>query len=142
MVKRIARRAGIMISAIAFIGIAPTAFAGALIDMPRSEWGCELSNEKVVQGIVAAMISRDWTVSQNEYDGKDVAQIVVRNRHTLIVDIAYDTKSYDITYASSQNLKYVDNGDGTATIHGNANRWISNLHQDIAKQVGSLCSLR
>ena len=139
--RRITRRAGILVGMLTIFGSVPTAHAAILIDTPRAEWGCELSPEQVVQGITSALISRGWIVTDSNSDGNIVAQIIVRNKHTLVVDIAYDKKSYDIAYKSSINLNYKDNGDGTAVIHRNANKWISNIHQDIVKQLSALCTL-
>ena len=138
----ITSQSGIRVGTLAIFGLifaAHVASAAILADTPRAEFGCELSENKVAQGITAALISRGWSVTKKDSDGKMVAQIIVRGRHTLVVDIAYGATWYDVTYKSSDNLKYKDNGDGTATIHGNANKWLRNIHQDIAKQLVVLC---
>jgi hypothetical protein len=58
-----------------------------------------------------------------------------------VVDIAYTTTSYDITYKSSDNLDYRRRRDGREVIHRNANSWMSNIQNDIAAQLALLCAL-
>lgn len=138
MSGRISRQAGMLLGMCTLLGIEP-AQAATLSDTPRAEFGCELSMKKVSLGITLALITRGWNVTKKESDGTMVAQIIVRGKHTLVVDIAYNEKSFDITYKSSDNLNYKDKGDGTATIHRNANKWMRKIHQDIAKQLVVLC---
>jgi len=144
MVGRFTRRTWIGVGSLAvfsaLFAAVPAAQAATLTNPQRAEWGCELSNKSVVQGITAALIGRGWALTQNDSKGNLVAQILVRGKHTLVIDIAYDKKSYDVTYKSSINLNYKDNGDGTAVIHGNANKWLANIHGDIARQLAAICS--
>ncbi len=53
--------------------------------------------------------------------------------HSANVDIAYNNKTYDITYKDSVNLDY----DGTA-IHKNYNGWIQNLDRQIRASLSAL----
>lgn len=50
--------------------------------------------------------------------------------HVAVVDIAYTTKSYSITYKDSKDLQY----DGTS-IHSNYNGWVQNLKKAIDVQL-------
>lgn len=53
--------------------------------------------------------------------------------HSAVVDVAYNTKSYNITYKDSTNLKY----DGT-NIHKNYNTWVHNLDNKIRVELSTL----
>ena len=122
------------------IGSASTARSANLNDPEPSLWGCELSQEQVLQGITVGLIGRGWSVIENDGQGNLVAQIVVRAKHTLIVDIAYDDQSFDINYKDSVDLEYRIRRNGTANIHRNANSWMNNLREDIAAQLLTLCA--
>jgi len=122
------------------IGSASTALSANLNDPAPSLWGCELSQEQVLQGITAALIGRAWSVTENDGQGNLVAQVIVRAKHTLIVDIAYDDQSFDINYKDSVNLEYRIRRNGTAVIHRNANSWMNNIRVDIAAQLSALCA--
>ena len=118
-----------------------SAHAAKLVDPPSAEWGCELSNERVLQGITAGLIGRGWVLSSNDKNGNLVAQVIVRGKHTLVVDITYTTTSFDIDYKSSDNLKYKVKSDGVAYIHRNANSWMDNIQTDFSAQLLALCGM-
>jgi hypothetical protein len=90
---------------------------------------------------MAGLLGRGWTLTSNDNQGNLVAQVIVRGKHTLVVDIAYTTTSYDITYKSSDNLDYQRRRNGSEVIHRNANSWMSNIQNDIAAQLALLCAL-
>ena len=113
--------------------------AAKLIDPPQVEWGCELSDEDVFSGITAGLFGRGWIITENDSEGNLVAQVIVRGKHTLVVDIVYTNTTYDITYKSSNKLKYKIGSDGSARIHRNANSWMNNILIDITEQLLSLC---
>lgn len=123
------------------IGSASTARSANLNDPAPSLWGCELSQEQVLQGITAGLIGRGWTVIENDEQGNLVAQVIVRAKHTLIVDVAYDDQSFDINYKDSDNLDYRIRSNGTPNIHRNANSWMNNIRGDITAQLSALCAL-
>lgn len=52
--------------------------------------------------------------------------------HVAVVDIAYDAKTYNISYKNSDNLNY----DGQ-NIHKNYNGWIQNLDRAIKVQLST-----
>jgi hypothetical protein len=66
--------------------------------------------------------------------GQIVGTLNVRS-HTAVVDIPYSTKSYSITYSSSQNLKY---DEAAGTIHSNYNGWIQRLENTIRSRISAL----
>jgi hypothetical protein len=125
----------------ALSSISSVAAAADLADPPSAQWGCELSDQRVLQGIMAGLLGRGWTLTSNDNQGNLVAQVIVRGKHTLVVDIAYTTTSYDITYKSSDNLDYQRRRNGSEVIHRNANSWMSNIQNDIAAQLALLCAL-
>lgn len=123
------------------VGVASIAQAAKLRDPGPSQWGCELSDDKLMQGITAGLIGRGWIIKSNDGAGNLVAQVIVRGKHTLVVDIKYDSTSFDINYKDSDRLKYKEKSDGTATIHRNANSWMENIQNDITAQLSALCTM-
>lgn len=136
-------RAGVWLGVVllAFFGTVPTVHAAELISLPQGKWGCELGAEKLLQGINAGLISKGWVITNKDTKGKIVAQVIVRDKHTLVVDIAYTSETFQITYKSSNNLNYSVSAQGAAVIHKNANRWLGFIQNDIALQLGALCTL-
>ena len=126
---------------IGLIGSASTARSANLNDPAPSLWGCELSQEEVMQGITAGLIGRGWSIIDNDGEGHLVAQVIVRGKHFLTVDLTYDDQSFDIDYKESANLEYRLKRNGRAKIHRNANSWMNNIRQDITVQLSALCAL-
>lgn len=88
--------------------------------------GKEVTLEQVTKAIVEAGAGLKWTMAVVK-PGQIVGTLNVRS-HTAVVDIAYDTKTYNITYKDSVNLKY--NAD-KQTIHENYRGWVQNLDNAI-----------
>ncbi len=141
VIGKSATRIGLLACSLFFFGTVATVHAAALANIPKSEWGCELSDEKVLQGINAGLIAKEWAMTDRETQGQVVAKIVVRGKHTLIVDIAYTNKTFDISYKSSENLNHKVRDDGTTEIHKNVNKWMETLRKHITRQLVGLCSL-
>lgn len=80
---------------------------------------------QVRQAITLAAQAKGWTVAAPEA-GKLVATLNVRNKHTVMVDIPYDSRSYSLIYRDSANMKY-GQMNGEAVIHPNYNRWTQDL---------------
>lgn len=132
---------GPLIGVFLMLGFGPVAGAKTLVDPPPAQWGCELSEDKVLQGINGGLIGRGWVITDNDGAGHLVAQVIVRGKHTLVVTIDYTTTSFDINYKDSDRLKYSEKSDGTATIHKNANSWMNNIQMDIVSQLKFLCDM-
>ena len=70
--------------------------------------------------------------------GKIVGTLNLR-AHQAVVDIAYDTKSYNIRYKSSKGILYSEadqtSGQETRETHKNYNGWIENLNNTIRAQI-------
>ena len=125
-----------------FVGMIPIASAADLLDLPETDVGCELNDEQMLEGISRGLANRTWLITSNDGGGNLVAQVIVRARHTLIVDIAYTDSSYKISYKDSDNLDYNVRRNGRETIHRNANSWMENIQADIAAQLSALCVLQ
>ena len=93
--------------------------------------GKEVSLSQVETAIKRAGIKRGWIMKQ-EGEGHIVGTLLVR-RHVAEIDITYNTKTYNITYKDSKELKYED-----GEIHPSFNSWVKNLQQDINVQLSTL----
>jgi hypothetical protein len=115
--------------------------AAPLAQFPPTKWSCDLGNQKVLQGINAGLIGEGWRMTSNDKKGHLVAEIVVRSKHTLVIDITYTDSTYELRYKSSENLKYQSGDGGVPQIHNNANKWLRKLHKAISLQLDGLCNL-
>lgn len=95
--------------------------------------GKELTLQQVTKAIVLAGMGLKWEMQVSE-PGHIVGTLNLRN-HQAVVDIPYDTKTYNIVYKSSKNLLLVDGNGRTMGIHPNYNGWIENLDNAIRTQV-------
>ena len=62
-------------------------------------------------------------------DGEIQATLRLRS-HMAVVDIEYDSDSFQVRYVRSENLNYEVDG-GSEVIHPNYNAWVNNLISDI-----------
>ena len=86
--------------------------------------------ENIEKAIMRAGMTLGWQVASKGPCNIE-ATLNIR-RHQAVVDITYDTKSFDIHYKDSVNLDY---RDSDKTIHSNYNGWIQNLEKGIRAQV-------
>lgn len=91
----------------------------------------DVSLDSVHNAIRRAGASLGWQMKTIK-PGLMVGTLNLRN-HSAVVDVAYNTKSYNITYKDSANLKY----DGTS-IHKNYNAWVQNLDNKIRVELSTL----
>ncbi|MGH8759995.1 MAG: hypothetical protein ACREVW_10860 [Burkholderiales bacterium] len=87
------------------------------------------SGEKVKQAILAGAAAKGWTIAQ-QADGKLQASLVVRNKHTVMVLIAYTPEKYSLTYQDSINMNYGQQ-NGQPVIHPFYNNWVQGLKEAI-----------
>lgn len=88
--------------------------------------------EQVGKAIVAGSLAAGWQANEIR-PGSIVALYKIRT-HTAVVDIAYTTKAYNITFKDGDpGLKY----DGQS-IHQNYNDWVQSLERVIRAHVNSL----
>ena len=93
-----------------------------------------LTQAQVREAIYAACPQRGWEardISSNTIEAK----VVVRGKHTAVVEIVYSSKDYTIRYKSSDNLR----AEG-GSIHSNYNKWVDNLRRDIDTELARIAS--
>jgi hypothetical protein len=86
---------------------------------------------EVEKAVVRAGTALGWKM-QPVRPGVMVGTLNLR-RHSAIVDVTFDTRTFNITYKDSVELDY----DGT-NIHRNYNGWIQNLDKGIRAQLLNL----
>lgn len=93
---------------------------GTLVNAP-------LSIEDVRKAIEVACLGRTWLPKEIK-PGLIQARLVVRGKHTVIVEIPYSAETYSINYKDSSNMEY---NPEKGKIHPNYNKWVSLLQTDI-----------
>ncbi len=83
-----------------------------------------LSQSDVRAGILSACSRRGWYPKEIK-PGHIEASINVRS-HTVLVDITYTAKEFQIKYKNSVNLI-----TSSGKIHRNYNKWVATLRKDI-----------
>jgi hypothetical protein len=105
-----------------------------------------LSPEEVQNRIRKAAGEMDWRVEPGEQSGRIIATLVVRGKHTAVVDIAFSADRYSITYKDSINLDYSKlcmntfgerwyPQDEGSCIHPNYNKWVFDLNEAIYRRL-------
>jgi len=100
-------------------------------------FGCQLPMKTVQHALKKAFINRGWTIKWVG-NGHLIGKIVVRNKHTLVVSVKYNTRRFDIDYKNSINLKYRVK-DGVQIIHPNAVKWMQNVNKEATAILSSKC---
>lgn len=85
-----------------------------------------MSMKSIGDAIIDGCAARGWGATEVEA-GHMQCTIYVRS-HMAKVNINFDTETYSITYADSENLKY---DAAKNTIHRNYNSWVQNLNGDL-----------
>jgi len=93
----------------------------------------EATSDEIGRAIVKACGARGWSC-RIEKPGSIRAVLHVR-RHMAESRIAYDTKTYSITYVDSRELDY---DPATRKIHRKYNGWINNLIADINEAIAAI----
>lgn len=83
------------------------------------------------KAIVRAGANRGWTMRPIG-TGKLEATNNIRNKHTVVVDIAFNTETFSIDYKDSTNMDW---NPTTRTIHPNYNSWLELLEADIKTEI-------
>lgn len=97
-------------------------------DSPITARKADVTLEEIERAIIAAGAELDWKM-KSVSPGHLEATVDVRH-HRAVVDITFDTKTFDILYKDSVALDY----DGQR-IHRNYNRWIANLDKKIRQRL-------
>lgn len=85
--------------------------------------------EQVKQTIQAAGQAKGWSIAF-QADGKSLATLIVRSKHTIVVEIIYTAEQYSMQYKDSTNMKFGER-DGGKVIHPFYNRWVQDLKEAI-----------
>ncbi|MCK9684283.1 hypothetical protein [Scleromatobacter humisilvae] len=94
--------------------------------------GQPLALDAMRKAILYGGLTRRWT-AVGEQPG--VLSLQASNGgHIVVVDVAYDAKSYEIRYKSSVEMGY-DTVDGKPVIHPKYNQWVNDLSTAIRAAV-------
>ena len=99
-----------------------------------------LSAEQVRQAIAQAARKNKWIITEtaNEKAGGQIeASLLVRNKHTAVVEIPYTAEKYSILYKNSVNMNYAS-CNNTRYIHRNYNVWVNRLQSAIAAELDAI----
>jgi hypothetical protein len=91
--------------------------------------GKTLQLEQVKQAIQSAAAAKTWSIAFQS-DGKLLATLHVRGKHTIVVEIAYAADKYSLQYRDSTNMKFGEL-EGTKVIHPFYNKWVQELKEAI-----------
>lgn len=81
--------------------------------------------------IITAAKARNWIIRSDT--GSLITLYYTRGKIEATISVAYDDKSYQIGYVSSENLNFSIE-DGKAQIHPRYNDWIKNLETGISRE--------
>jgi hypothetical protein len=95
--------------------------------MPVKTLGAAPSPAQVREAIIEAGQRRAWTFV-DAGPGLLIATLLVREKHTAEVNIAYTAENYSLTYRRSMNLRYSADGP---TIHPSYNKWVTEFVNSI-----------
>jgi hypothetical protein len=95
------------------------------------------TDQQVADAINAAATAKNWTTTSIGND-KLLATLVVRHKHTIVVEITYAPDKYSVAYKDSVNMKYGIAGaqfdgfkqtspGGYPEIHPFYNDWVKEL---------------
>jgi hypothetical protein len=79
----------------------------------------------VRDAVIRAATSLGWALAPDG-DRKFVGTLVVRSKHTVVVEVSYSPDRYSVVYKSSIDMKY-DIKDGVPVIHPFYNDWAKKL---------------
>ncbi len=85
-----------------------------------------MNMEAIGDAVIDGCAKRNWVATEVE-PGHMQCTLYIRS-HMAMVDVRFDTETFSITYADSENLGY-DAEDHE--IHRNYNGWVQNLNGDI-----------
>jgi hypothetical protein len=86
--------------------------------------------DSVRRAITTAAAGRKWTLTESG-SGHMIATLVIRSKHTLVIDIRYSASMLDLRYRDSENLNYHKFDNGGRVIHPNYNNEVKALFDAI-----------
>ena len=131
---------------LSFALIATLAIAGCRASVPidepvKASYGtnayaesAKLTLSDYEKAIVRAGTYRRWVAKQIA-PGQLEFTNTIRDKHTVVLDIVFDTETFSIKRKSTTNLRW---NPTTKTIHPNYNFWIDLLEADIKAEIQRL----
>jgi hypothetical protein len=95
--------------------------------------GQPASAEQIRSALQTAGAARGWQITPAG-NGRALAVLNVRSKHSISADISYASGRYSIKYRDSSNMNY-EPGDGSGKIHPKYNMWVQTLMDDIRVQL-------
>lgn len=123
----------VLLSMVLVFGFSQTAMAGGrapLIEPARVELSADNPDaERVKNAIIKGGAVHGWKVIDEKPDQLTL-QLLVRNKHTVVINAAYDSRGYRFSYVSSNNMDYFPRNK-KPYIHSSYNRWLGLFAQSI-----------
>ena len=91
------------------------------------------TDAQVRDAIIRASAALGWSLAPDG-DGKFIATLVVRNKHTVVAEVTYSPEKYSVVYKSSINMKY-DVKNGVPVVHPFYNDWAKKLVDAIRAEI-------
>jgi hypothetical protein len=99
--------------------------------------GKPLTLEQVKKALTLAGAEHAWTFEAGGDKNSLVGTLVVRNKHTAVVDIKIGASTVSVTYKNSANLNFKEE-NGQKLIHPGYNKWIQNFVSNIQKETSKM----
>ena len=124
-----------LIAALALVGCRATVPVENVVKAPYGSASYQSAGKLTLsdyeKAITRAGTYRRW-VSNPVAPGHIEATNVIRTKHTVVIDIFFNTETFSIDYKNSTHLKW----DPTSrTIHPNYNSWVKLLEADIKAEI-------
>ncbi len=97
----------------------------------------DVTLEQVTAMIEQVFFRRNWEILEQKSGDVTAMLSVSGGKHKVTANIAYDTKSFSITFVDSHNMNYRATA-GTGQIHPKYNIWVNQLRQDIEVHAAAL----
>jgi hypothetical protein len=102
----------VFVFAICILSIAPTAHAARIAPLVNYENieiagqpGKIISLDDIGKALVVAAQVNSWKISDAK-TGQAMATLVIRNKHTIVVELTYTVKALSVKYKDSINMNY------------------------------------
>lgn len=102
--------------------------------MTKSEKALSLNDVKKALIIAAAETKRNWQTTDVS-PGHAKATLVVRGKHTIVIDITYSESKIAVKYSDSTNMKY---SAESKEIHPSYNTWVGEYAKAIERTLLSM----
>lgn len=101
------------------------------------EDGKAITADQVKRAIISAARSdrkQIWDLKE-EREGHFVAKLIVRDKHTIVVDVFYSATRLSIKYRDSINMKFEKEHEGRGLIHPSYNVWVDDFLRTIIFEI-------